>query len=64
LRISELCGLVAEDVQWDEQIVRVRGKGKKERHVPIGAPALEAIRLYWNSLSTYPLSKSPVFLAR
>ena len=63
LRISELCGLVAEDIQWDEQIVRVRGKGKKERHVPIGAPALEAIRLYWRSLPAYPLSSSPVFLA-
>ena len=63
LRISELCGLVAEDIQWDDQIVRVRGKGKKERHVPIGAPALEAIRLYWRSLPAHPLSSSPVFLA-
>jgi len=62
LRVSELCGLVAEDIQWDDQIVRVRGKGKKERHVPIGAPALEAIRLYWRSLSVYPLSSSPVFV--
>jgi integrase/recombinase XerC len=64
MRISELCGLVAEDLQWDDQIVRVRGKGKKERRVPIGAPALEAIRYYWQSLPAYPLSNSPVFLAR
>jgi site-specific recombinase XerD len=63
LRISELCGLVAEDIQWDEQIVRVRGKGKKERHVPIGAPALEAIRLYWRALPGSPLSSDPVFVA-
>src|SRR4051812_10842886 len=31
LRISELCGLNAEDISWNQQSVRVRGKGKKER---------------------------------
>src|SRR5205823_12024546 len=40
LRISELCGLLAEDIHWTDRIVRVRGKGRKERLVPIGAPAL------------------------
>ena len=47
LRVSELCRLCAADIDWPEQVVRVRGKGKKERLVPIGAPALEAIRAYW-----------------
>jgi integrase/recombinase XerC len=61
LRISELCGLRAEDIQWNEQLVRVRGKGKKERLVPIGAPALEAIRLYWQKLPVTPLGAQPVF---
>ena len=46
LRISELCGLVADDIDWNEQLVRVRGKGRKERLVPIGAPALAAIQRY------------------
>jgi integrase/recombinase XerC len=63
LRISELSGLRAEDLDWNEQLVRVRGKGKKERLVPIGAPALEAIRTYWNSLATMPAGPRPVFLA-
>ena len=49
LRVSELCQLCAEDVDWPGQLVRVRGKGKKERLVPIGAPALEAIRAYWKA---------------
>jgi len=63
LRISELCGLLAEDINWNEQIVRVRGKGKKERLVPVGAPALAAIQNYWNKLKHPPGIDTPVFLA-
>jgi integrase/recombinase XerC len=64
LRISELCGLKAEDLNWSEQTVRVAGKGRKERLVPIGAPALEAIRVYWRQLPQVPTGAMPVFLAR
>lgn len=63
LRISELCGLRAEDIDWNEQLVRVRGKGKKERLVPIGEPALDAIRKYWDLLDQKPTGLAPVFLA-
>ena len=63
LRISEVCGLVAQDIDWTEQLVRVRGKGKKERLVPIGEPALKAIRSYWNLLPESPAGDHPVFLA-
>jgi len=64
LRISELCGLQAEDINWNEQLVRVRGKGKKERLVPVGAPALAAIQNYWNKLKRLPGIETPVFLAK
>jgi integrase/recombinase XerC len=63
LRVSELCGLRVEDIDWNEQLVRVRGKGKKERLVPIGAPALEAIKSYWLSLPQFPGAALPVFLS-
>ncbi|HZF00373.1 MAG TPA: tyrosine recombinase XerC [Methylomirabilota bacterium] len=63
LRISELCGLRAEDIDWSGQIVRVRGKGKKERLVPIGKPALMAIQDYWNTLKRPPSGASPVFFS-
>jgi site-specific recombinase XerD len=63
LRISELCGLLAEDIDPAERIVRVRGKGKKERLVPIGAPALAAIQNYWALLPQPPADGEPVFLA-
>ena len=63
LRISELCGLRADDIDMSQQIVRVRGKGKKERLVPIGKPALEAIGQYWLILKQPPAGASPVFFS-
>jgi len=63
LRISELCGLSAADVDLHEQVLRVRGKGKKERLVPIGEPALEALENYWKVLPSQPSGGSPVFLS-
>jgi integrase/recombinase XerC len=63
LRISELCGLVAGDIDWNECLVRVRGKGKKERLIPIGETALAAIRSYWELLPQPPDGESPVFFA-
>lgn len=64
LRVSELSALRACDFDFQEQIVRVLGKGKKERLIPVGTPALEAIRAYWNSLPVPPVANEPVFLAR
>ncbi len=63
LRISELCGLRVEDIDFSEQIVRVRGKGKKERLVPVGQPALTAIQNYWAALLEPPVGIQPVFRA-
>jgi integrase/recombinase XerC len=63
LRVSELCGLRADDIDWSEQIVRVRGKGKKERLVPVGEPALKAVNNYWRTLKQPPSGQLPVFFA-
>jgi tyrosine recombinase XerC len=46
IRVSELVGLNIEDVDFIAGIVKVMGKGKKERIVPIGDIALSAIRAY------------------
>ena len=47
LRVSELTGLNLLDVEQKERILRVRGKGNKERIVPYGAKAQEALEKYW-----------------
>jgi integrase/recombinase XerC len=62
LRIAELCQLRVADMRFEESLVRVRGKGKKERVVPIGRHALEAIRRYWSNLPNPPAGDEPVFL--
>ena len=48
LRISELLGLKQRDILDESEIVRVFGKGSKERIVPIGRSALEWIAIYKN----------------
>lgn len=63
LRISELCGLQAQDIDWASKSVRARGKGKKERILPIGDPALKAIQEYWQLVSPAPSGDSPAFLS-
>ncbi|HEU5470343.1 MAG TPA: tyrosine recombinase XerC [Actinophytocola sp.] len=44
IRVSELCGLDVPDVDLDRRVVRVLGKGGKERTVPFGVPAQRAVR--------------------
>lgn len=64
LRVSELSALRVCDLDASEQVIRVKGKGKKERLVPVGAPALEAIRSYWSFLPHPPVGEEPMFLGR
>jgi integrase/recombinase XerC len=46
LRISELSGLNLEDLDWSEGWLKVRGKRKKERQVPVPGKAMSALRAY------------------
>lgn len=43
IRVGELCGADVDDVDHDRRVVRVLGKGRKERTVPFGVPAAAAL---------------------
>ncbi len=43
IRVGELCGLDVDDVDDERRVVRVLGKGRKERSVPYGRPAAQAL---------------------
>ena len=46
LRRAELCGLNMTDVLWPQAVIRVIGKGRKERIVPVPLPCLEALKAW------------------
>jgi integrase/recombinase XerD len=66
LRVSELIRLRLEDVRLKDNFVLCRGKGGKERIVPIGGAAVEAVRRYLSSSRPKLLKKSAeaLFLTR
>lgn len=69
VRVSELVGLNRSDVDLLSSLLKIRGKGKKERIVPMGEKAVQAIRDYLESLPAAARRKNegpemPVFLNR
>lgn len=46
LRVSELVNLRADQVDWEENFLRITGKGNKTRYVPLGGVAAKALRSY------------------
>lgn len=54
LRVSELVGLDADDLDLDGGVLRVRGKGKKERLAFLGGPARTALERYFARRATTP----------
>lgn len=49
IRVSELCGLDIDDVDTSRRLLRVLGKGDKQRTVPFGEPAEQALRAWLTS---------------
>ena len=68
LRVSELCDLKREDIVAEGELLRILGKGSKERIVPIGAAAGRALSAYLEgsreSFARGNLAESHIFLTR
>jgi integrase/recombinase XerC len=68
LRLSELAGLDLIDLDFNQKLVKVRGKGRKERIVPVGGPALKAVQEYLEKIGEIRkgtnggILKKPLFL--
>ena len=68
LRLSELAGLDLIDLDFKQKLVKVRGKGRKERIVPVGGPALKAVQEYLDKIGEIrqdedrDIFKKPLFI--
>lgn len=64
-RVAELCGLDFGDVDYERQTIRVLGKGNKERTIPIGNPAMSALKAWLSHGRPHmanKISESAVFI--
>lgn len=68
LRIGEIVAVNLEDISLADSLIRVKGKGRKERIVPIGSKAVDAIREYLSKCgmrsSEFGIGDAPLFLNR
>src|SRR5512136_2149418 len=70
MRVSELTGLNLGDVDFGQSLVKVRGKGKKERIVPVGEQALRSVQQYMAGRNEFLQKQQaseadpPLFLSR
>ncbi len=62
LRISELVNLTLKDINLDVGFLRCRGKGGKERIVPLGKKAIQAVRKYFRHSRSYYLKKPSEYI--
>jgi integrase/recombinase XerD len=66
LRVSELCSARLENLDLDSGFIRVTGKGNKTRLIPVGAPAITALKSYLESARPElvgPKSGAEIFLS-
>lgn len=66
IRLSELVGLKLKDIQFKHKLISVTGKGNKQRLIPLGDSALEAIDLYLDYYKEdfeAPGPSSPLFIS-
>lgn len=53
IRLNELINLSKENIDFNNNVIKVRGKGRKERIIPVGLPAIGAVIAYLNKREKY-----------
>lgn len=64
LRVAEIAGLAVDDIDQREAMVKVRGKGRKERIVPVGSKAIDSLRVYLEERGKLGKKGAALFLNR
>ncbi|GAB4482530.1 MAG: tyrosine recombinase XerC [Thermodesulfovibrionales bacterium] len=64
LRVAEIAGLSADDIDCRDAVVTVKGKGRKERIVPVGSKAVDALKAYLGERATLQKKSAALFLNR
>jgi len=59
IRISEMLNLTINDILWEEEILKVFGKGRKERIIPIASKSIDFVRQYYLNIHPILASKKP-----
>ncbi len=65
IRVGELVGMNVEDINFGDRLIRVRGKGKKERLLPFGRTAERCLRIYLHMrrfINKGKIEEKPLFL--
>jgi integrase/recombinase XerD len=57
MRVSEICGLKMENIDEERRLVRIRGKGRKERLIPFGKKAYDAMSTYLSGSRPFLMKK-------
>lgn len=64
MRVSELSGLNVDDLNIRESMAKIRGKGRKERIVPVGSKAIDALKSYMIERMLLKSNERALFLNR
>ena len=62
IRLGEIAGLSVDDVDWDQDVLQVMGKGRRARSAPFGARTADALRRYVRARAKHPKAKASTAL--
>lgn len=62
IRLGEIAGLALDDVDWDQDVLQVMGKGRRGRSAPFGAKTADALRRYVRARAKHPKARTSTAL--